>query len=398
MSLTTFFQFTQTSYLPLPTPRQIQSPSSSPPTSTLTTKPLPRPPNPETSNDILNRGYATALSMLHSPELMIALNPLVQHYTRIHPTDPSQSHQQVDLPRLASDFNVVLHPTSPSCHTFADSTNGEFVHYEIIDKFNMLFGSVSKLLTYKACFRPLYPIDSTALTPPSTSAGEPDPRTQAQPRSSIGLETISDPGNGVSLLGKWTLSTDDTRPGFIVLTESVKVHCNFMLGWYVRSQLETSHVALHKEFGARFCQRMIEGDPLRGRDYRGGRSWGEVKRGLSVLERTESEGGMGSQKDVGMGGGRQLEAQLSRDGAEGNGGGRVDQYRQEQRQKLADWEAERDKVRERERERERETEREEVVSAVGDDVSGINVSVPSGPNSTRLVRTRTNDSDVSSMR
>lgn len=157
-------------------------------------------------------------------------------------------------------------------------------------------------------------------------------------------------------------------------------------------------MALHKEFGARFCQRMIEGDPLRGRDYRGGRSWGEVKRGLSVLERTESEGGMGSQKDVGMGGGRQLEAQLSRDGAEGNGGGRVDQYRQEQRQKLADWEAERDKVRERERERERETEREEVVSAVGDDVSGINVSVPSGPNSTRLVRTRTNDSDVSSMR
>lgn len=283
--MTTFFQFTETSYLPLPTPRHTQSPSTSPPTSTTTTQPPPIPPN-ETSDDILQRGLRTALQMLHTPELMIALNPLVQHYTRIRSTDPADSKRLVNLPRFAPEFNVLL-PTPHSVSSWSESTNGQFVHYEIIDKFNMMFGAVSKLLTYKACFRPLYP-DRAVQTSMSS--------TLITGTQSIGLETISDPGQGISLLGKWTLSLDETRPGFIVLSECVNVHCGMLFGWFIRGQLETAHAALHKEFGRRFVMRMIEGDPMRGKDVRGGRSWGEVRNGL---DRVGSGSSVGSAAGVG---------------------------------------------------------------------------------------------------
>lgn len=234
--------------------------------------------------------------MLHSPELMIALNPLVQHYTRISPSDPSQAAKLVDLARLAPEFNVTLSHPNPSCSSIADSRTGEFVHYEIIDKFNMLFGSVSKLLTYRACFRPLYAggaskPDSTSATTsilPSQSQGN------QQAPTSIGVETLSDPGSGVSLLGHWTLSVNPTNPTSITLTESVKVHCNVLFSWFVRSQLETAHAALHKEFGVRFARAMIEGDPMRGRDFRGGKSWGEVQRGESFRG-----GGVGGEVEMG---------------------------------------------------------------------------------------------------
>jgi len=215
-------------------------------------------PKPETADQIQSRGLKTAVDMLHQPEIMIALNPLVQHYSRVDPTDEPRL---VNLDKLAPDFNVTLAP-KPHCPSFADSRNGEFVHYEIIDKFEFLGGMSSKLMTYRACFRPLYDTDHTMIV-------------KGLGRESIGLETISDPGSGVSLLGKWIVSVDDRKPGFLVLTESVKVHCNVFLGWYVRSQLEGAHGALHKEFGRRFCERMVEEDPLKPRegDGRVGLTW-----------------------------------------------------------------------------------------------------------------------------
>jgi len=97
-------------------------------------------------------------------------------------------------------------------------------------------------------------------------------------RDSVGVETIADPGSGVALRGKWIVSGEEEgNPGFLVLTENVQVHCNVFLGWYVRGQLEAAHAALHKEFGRRFCERMVEEDPGKGCDGRAGRTWGEVR-------------------------------------------------------------------------------------------------------------------------
>ena len=276
MSLTTYFQFTQTSYLPLPPTRQPDA--SQPPDSPAS--------QPETIEEVTERGLRTAVKMLHAPELMIMLNPLVQHYSRISPNDPSQSSRLVNLAKLAPEFNVTLSSPS-SISTFADSKNGEFIHYEIIDKFQFLGGLTSKLMTYRACFRPLYDASGNI---PSSLAGS---------RESIGLETISDPGNGVALLGKWIVSEDDRKPGFLLLTESVQVHCNVFLGWYVRGQLESAHESLHKEFGRHFCERMVEEDPMKVIDRaKVGRTWkesqdlkgpGSVAPGISPVSRVGTD-------------------------------------------------------------------------------------------------------------
>lgn len=196
------------------------------------------------------------------------LNPLVQNYTRIQHDNPEMTRRLVDIPRLASDFNVKL-ASDHSCATFADSKNGEFVHYEITDKFQLLGGLTSKLMVYRACFRPLY-----------------DESVDSSNQGSIGLETISDPGSGVALLGKWTISDDEEKPGFLLLTETVKVHCNVFLGWYVRSQLETAHASLHKEFGRSFAQKMIAGDPAKDLG-KAGKTWKE--REQEELQRTGSD-------------------------------------------------------------------------------------------------------------
>lgn len=130
-------------------------------------------------------------------------------------------------------------------------------------------GLTHKLMTYRACFRPLYDETPAATT-----------------RECIGLETISDPGNGVALLGKWAISEDQQKPGFLVLTETVQVHCNVFLGWYVRSQLESAHASLHKEFGRTFCAKMMEEDPSKDHG-KAGKTW--KQREVEELHRTGSD-------------------------------------------------------------------------------------------------------------
>lgn len=209
------------------------------------------------------------------------LNPLVQHYSRVPHSDPNEQERLVDLERLGPEFNVHL-GTAHSCSDFKESRVGEFVHYEIVDKFVMLGGLTSKLMTYRAAFRPLYDMSSNSAP---GAAG----------RESIGLETISDPGSGVSLLGKWSVGEDDRKPGFLVLTEQVKVHCNVFMGWYVRSQLEQAHAQLHKEFGRFFCERMVEEDPMKGHIAKSGRTWKETEVQLQREElRRSASGGTGS--------------------------------------------------------------------------------------------------------
>lgn len=272
MSLTTFFQFTHTSHLPLPPPAtQRKAPDSD----------SPVPHDYETADQISARGITTAVHMLHSPELMVMLNPLVQHYTRINPFEPDSEEHLVDLEKLAPAFNVML-ATPPNVSRWGDSRNGEFVHYEIVDKFQFLGGLTSKLMTYRACFRPLYDTSSR----PDTGTTNTIPASNQSHTASIGLETISDPGSGVSLLGKWVVK-DSERPGFLTLEETVSVHCNVFLGWYVRSQLETAHASLHKEFGRHFVEMMVQSDPMRGRDGRVGKTWKENER-EEILKRSES--------------------------------------------------------------------------------------------------------------
>lgn len=197
---------------------------------------------------------------------MITLNPLVQHYTRINPFELNSENHLVDLQKLAPAFNVTL-ATSPNVAKFEDSKEGEFVHYEIVDKFQFLGGLTSKLMTYRACFRPLYASQSRPNTSTSSAA-----ESVSNGRQSIGLETISDPGSGVSLLGKWVVREGE---GELVLEETVSVHCNVLLGWYVKGQLESAHAALHKEFGRWFVEKMKKGVA---RDERAGKTWHESRR------------------------------------------------------------------------------------------------------------------------
>lgn len=148
-----------------------------------------------------------------------------------------------------------------------------------MDKVQIL--GTSKLLTYAGCFRPLF--DSRR------SLGK------EFDGQSNGLETISDPGNGVSLLGKWILGIDERRPGELVLEEVVDVHCNVFLGWFVKGQMESAHVGLHKEFGRRFCEMMMEGDPFKAVEVekKAGMTWKESEE----LRRRES--GLTESKRVG---------------------------------------------------------------------------------------------------
>lgn len=180
---------------------------------------------------------------------MISLNPLVIHYTRVSPAPEHQS-QQVNITHLAQVFDIPI-PDPPSVSTFTASKNGEFVHYEITDRFTFLFGAITKQMNYRSCFRPLYAVENTHTTR----------TTNDNNTSSIGLETISDPGSGVSLLARWILSVDKQKPGYLVLTETVKVNCNAMLKWYVKAQLQGAHEQLHSEFKRLFVEKMVDEDP-----------------------------------------------------------------------------------------------------------------------------------------
>ncbi|KIW21170.1 hypothetical protein PV08_01750 [Exophiala spinifera] len=232
----------------------------------------PPPPRGKTAEDVLAMGFSLALDMVHSARTMCTLNPFVQ---AVEPM--SDSHPKlVDTRALAKTFQV--------SHDDAEYATGPFVQYEIRDKLPVV-GGWSTTLVYHSALR----------------------------ETRDGLESLTNPGNGVTIHGRWVLSVDGgggggggggdakgdartatstngggggtaaaaaaaqrdemTRPappqetddgkfslgnasGVIHLLETQNTRCNVLLSWYIKQSLDKSHRTTHQRFKEMWRERM----------------------------------------------------------------------------------------------------------------------------------------------
>ncbi|KAK6385058.1 uncharacterized protein PV06_09128 [Exophiala oligosperma] len=207
----------------------------------------PPPPPGKTAEDVLQMGLSLALDMVHSAKTMCTLNPLVQGVQLMETSHP----KLVDTRALASTFGVD--------HDDAEHATGPFVQYEITDKLPV-FAGYSTTLVYHSAMR----------------------------ETRDGLESLTNPGNGVTIHGRWALRVgkegpgDDggnnarkemSRPGppeesedgkfslgnasgVIHLLETQNTRCNVMLGWYIKQSLDKSHRTTHQRFKEMWRERM----------------------------------------------------------------------------------------------------------------------------------------------
>lgn len=197
MSFTTHFQHTETTYLPLPPLRSDQS-----------------------YNTIAERGLKVALSLIQDHDFMISLNPLSTGHEEI----PASVDQAVDVEKMAAEFNVPL-----TDYGSRQRVNGgdDWKHYEIHDQVPVAF-SYKKAITFYSALRNV----------------------------SDGMESLTDPGNSVTIHGKYSVFPTREDPSTLTLMERTTTHCSLMLGWYIRSSLGSSHAEIHQLIKARFVEEM----------------------------------------------------------------------------------------------------------------------------------------------
>lgn len=191
-------------------------------------------------------GLSLALDMVHSAKTMCTLNPLVQTVEPMSPSHP----KLVDTNALAKTFKVP--------HDDAEYATGPFVQYEITDKLPV-FAGYSTTLVYHSALR----------------------------ETRDGLESLTNPGNGVTIHGRWALrvggggagggeepdqkemarpgppeESDDGKfslgnaSGVIHLLETQNTKCNVMLSWYIKQSLDKSHRTTHQRFKEMWRERM----------------------------------------------------------------------------------------------------------------------------------------------
>ncbi|KIV87334.1 hypothetical protein PV11_02887 [Exophiala sideris] len=195
----------------------------------------PPPPPGQTAADVLEIGLALAREMCSSAKIMTTLNPYIADVSTISSNDPSA----VDIQSLAADFNVDVR---------ADYATSDFTQYAITDKLPVLFGYTTTLVYHSAL------------------------RTTKD-----GLEALTNPGNGVTIHGRWVVKVaerdeyadeagkeapmDDTfslgsSSGVINLLETQATRCNVMLSWYIKQNVDKSHRVTHKRFKELWRERM----------------------------------------------------------------------------------------------------------------------------------------------
>ncbi|ETN44992.1 uncharacterized protein HMPREF1541_09868 [Cyphellophora europaea CBS 101466] len=230
---------------------------------------LPSPHSLPTLNpaSISQLGYDTALALLHDSESFIRSNPLV---TNVRPvTSPSDSKHYIDVPTFCQEFN--LSPTGDPSRGISD----QWTQYEITDKLNWGLGSSDLIYT------------------------------TAMRRIPGGFESITSPGSGVRIYGRFEIlrpselgrlattshmeqgatpggaeggpdSTHshqqqqqqqqkqhpnavpagwDTHPdadGVVHFIEHNETKCNALLGVYIKATNTKSHQAMHENFKRRW--------------------------------------------------------------------------------------------------------------------------------------------------
>ncbi|KAI1610829.1 hypothetical protein EDD36DRAFT_304642 [Exophiala viscosa] len=197
----------------------------------------PPPPPGKTATQVLQIGLVLAREMCSSAKVMTTLNPYIADVSTISPADPAA----VDIHSLAATFNVDVR---------ADYATSDFTQYAITDKLPVLFG-YSTTLVYHSALR----------------------------TTRDGLEALTNPGNGVTIHGRWVVKVaerseyvdevsreapmDDafslgSSSGVVNLLETQATRCNVMLSWYIRQSVDKSHRTTHKRFKELWRERMKE--------------------------------------------------------------------------------------------------------------------------------------------
>ncbi len=200
----------------------------------------PPPPPGKTASDVLQTGLALALDMVQSAKTMCTLNPFVLDVTSM----PADHPKLVDTQALASNFNVDVS---------AAYATSQFSQYEITDKLPV-FAGYSTTLVYHTALR----------------------------QTRDGLESLTNPGNGVTIHGRWVIKVADrgsgsdeeknkaappeesddgkfslgNASGVINLLETQQTRCNVVLSWYIKQSFDKSHRTTHRRFKELWRERM----------------------------------------------------------------------------------------------------------------------------------------------
>jgi hypothetical protein len=214
----------------------------------------PPPPPGKTAADVVQMGHELAMSMCSSAQTMSQLNPFVTDVSTLDPSDP----KAVDTAALAAAFGVEVN---------AEYATSQFTQYSITDKLPVVAGYSTTLVYYSAI------------------------RTTRD-----GLEALTNPGNGVTIHGRWVISVgggggahdrngestekltsvstssslssssppnDDAfslgnSSGIVHLLETQDTRCNVLLSWYIKQSVDKSHRTTHRRFKEIWRERMKE--------------------------------------------------------------------------------------------------------------------------------------------
>ncbi|KAK5380490.1 hypothetical protein LTR20_007069 [Exophiala xenobiotica] len=221
----------------------------------------PPPPPGKTASDVLQTGLALALDMVQSAKIMCTLNPFVQDVTSM----PADHPKLVDVQALAATFGVQDYAATNTTNNATSAGTGAgagWAQYEITDKLPV-FAGYSTTLVYHTALR----------------------------QTRDGLESLTNPGNGVTIHGRWVIKVADDRrgddetresteqekernkaappeesedgkfslgnaSGVINLLETQRTRCNVVLSWYIKQSFDKSHRTTHRRFKELWRERM----------------------------------------------------------------------------------------------------------------------------------------------
>ena len=154
---------------------------------------------------------------------MFKLNPLIQKVEEL----PASHPKAVDQVALARDFKVDLDHDEA---LLADDETGTWKYYAITDKLPVLPGYTTEM-TYHSAIR----------------------------RTKSGMEAFTNPGNGISIYGKFAvhvahpsdgkaLDASDGTGWVVNFVETNELKCNLLLSYYIKATTDKSHRAAHARF------------------------------------------------------------------------------------------------------------------------------------------------------
>ena len=224
-----------------------------------------------TADHLSQLSLDVALALLHDLEAFIRSSPLVTNVARIHPGHA----KYIDVRAFCQLFDLELHPD----YVVDEEGGAEWVQYEITDKLSVLYAFSTEIVYYTA-----------------------------MRRTKSGFESVTNPGNGVRIHGKFdvvkaapapaaeqssvggggciaerTSEATAARPqqqqqqqqqvglglrlggegegeaevdGVINFVEHNETRCNVFLAQYIKATTGSSHRAMHERFKERWNEEM----------------------------------------------------------------------------------------------------------------------------------------------